>query len=902
MHGDTVRRGRAGTPRAMRGVRAHQSGTFRLSRGQKRFFWGSMPATALAQCKSLVSPGHAGTEANVSTNLSRALIAGILVGLVGSTQWACSSDQSSGNEPTGVGGSTGGSGGTTAPGGDCVAPLLMCDEVCVDATTNAAHCGDCSVACSVPQQHCAAGACACSAGFSPCGATCADLTSDPLNCGACGVSCGGQFCSPAGCTDQCAAPLQACGQSCVDVTVSASHCGGCNQPCADGETCQGGVCSCGGGQSLCGTECIDLQSNPAHCGGCNTPCASGSCTSGACDGEPSGSGGTGGVSTGGTGGTTTGGAGGTATVACDGGEIDCWGACVDPQTDPDNCGTCGTACPTGECNAGECPVVKLCYAKTAIVQPLIADWESYDGTSALDSWGFAFNAASGDEAAVYAGPYTYDDGSGTPTMSMVTGHESDYSISLANAQATEWGGAVGLWMSCVDASEFDGVSFWVRGDAPTGTATLTLAMEDTAEPDAVDPAGGGTCLADCTSAQVEFPVTTAWTEMKIPWGSFAPGTAGGAPVPVTGDNITGFAWQVSLAYMADPADDTSYIPAPSAYGLEIDDIRFIGEEACTAGEMLCGVGCVDPNVDPDNCGGCGTVCDPSQTCTGGACTCPEGYTICNDECVNTSIDSQHCGGCDSPCSGQCSAGSCEASSCTAGMPQENRSCTAYEETQLGKYWVNNNVWGEGDGATGTQCTWSTCESGNTIGWGTDWTWSGGEPSQVKSFASVVLGWHWGWVIPAATTGLPIQLSAGNNVTCGWTFAVDGDGTMNVAYDLWLHNTSNPDYATEPTDEVMIWLHRGGGAGPIGGVIDPGAAVAGSAWDLHQGVVSSWNVYSYVRHDNTTSATFDLMEFLNDLVDRNLLQTSKYLTSIEAGTEVFNGSGQLDTSAYYCTIQ
>ncbi|HUB09402.1 MAG TPA: choice-of-anchor D domain-containing protein [Myxococcales bacterium] len=32
----------------------------------------------------------------------------------------------------------------------------------------------------------------------------------------------------------------------------------------------------------------------------------------------------------------------------------CNGACVDLQTDPENCGSCGTACPTGQCSGGEC--------------------------------------------------------------------------------------------------------------------------------------------------------------------------------------------------------------------------------------------------------------------------------------------------------------------------------------------------------------------------------------------------------------------------------------------------------------------------------------------------------------------------------------------------------------------
>jgi hypothetical protein len=33
-----------------------------------------------------------------------------------------------------------------------------------------------------------------------------------------------------------------------------------------------------------------------------------------------------------------------------------------------------------------------------------------------------------------------------------------------------------------------------------------------------------------------------------------------------------------------------------------------------------------------------------------------------------------------------------------------------------------------------------------------------------------------------------------------------------------------------------------------------------------------------------------------------MSSSKYLTSIQAGTEIFVGAGRLDTDDYYCTIQ
>jgi len=52
---------------------------------------------------------------------------------------------------------------------------------------------------------------------------------------------------------------------------------------------------------------------------------------------------------------STGGTGGSGTNACAVGLSTCYGACVNPQTDLDNCGTCGTRCAEGlTCASGQC--------------------------------------------------------------------------------------------------------------------------------------------------------------------------------------------------------------------------------------------------------------------------------------------------------------------------------------------------------------------------------------------------------------------------------------------------------------------------------------------------------------------------------------------------------------------
>jgi hypothetical protein len=193
--------------------------------------------------------------------------------------------------------------------------------------------------------------------------------------------------------------------------------------------------------------------------------------------------------------------------------------------------------------------------------------------------------------------------------------------------------------------------------------------------------------------------------------------------------------------------------------------------------------------------------------------------------------------------------------------------------------------------------WSTCSSGNTIGWGTEWNWTGG--SGVISYVSAVLGWHYGWKL--TNTGLPVQISAGKKITCAWTYKVTPGKIINVSYDLFAHTQANPTGDDKPSDEIMIWLYRAGGAAPIG-TKKATVTIGGNSYDLYEGT-TTWNVHSYVRTTNAdTGATLSISDFIKDLTDNRGFAKTKYLTSIQSGTEVFQGSGSLTTDQYTCTIE
>jgi hypothetical protein len=154
----------------------------------------------------------------------------------------------------------------------------------------------------------------------------------------------------------------------------------------------------------------------------------------------------------------------------------------------------------------------------------------------------------------------------------------------------------------------------------------------------------------------------------------------------------------------------------------------------------------------------------------------------------------------------------------------------------------------------------------------------------------------------ANTGLPIQVSSKKAINCGWDFALsEATGAYNVSYDIWLHTSANPPSTGGQSDEIMIWLNVGGGPAPAGSKYASNISIAGATWTLWEGNVG-WPVHSYVRTGNVNSATFDVMAFMNDLVTRNRIPNTRYVTGVQAGIEVRTGGGTLTTNGFYCRIE
>ena len=107
---------------------------------------------------------------------------------------------------------------------------------------------------------------------------------------------------------------------------------------------------------------------------------------------------------------------------------------------------------------------------------------------------------------------------------------------------------------------------------------------------------------------------------------------------------------------------------------------------CTMPLSSCDAGCVDARHDPNNCGGCGTVCPPGDQCVSGTCTlvCAGGSRSCGGPfCIDPGSNAAHCGMCNHACSlGEvCINGAC-ASPCGPGESTCGTECVSFQRDAL----------------------------------------------------------------------------------------------------------------------------------------------------------------------------------------------------------------------------
>ncbi|HEY5921329.1 MAG TPA: hypothetical protein VIV11_06650 [Kofleriaceae bacterium] len=328
------------------------------------------------------------------------------------------------------------------------------------------------------------------------------------------------------------------------------------------------------------------------------------------------------------------------------GQMICNNACVNTQTDSNNCGTCGNSCGTGTCQSGLC-----CPAGQTNCGGMCVDL-----TMDIDHCGACNN----------------DCGAGTCTTNNGLTTCCPQGQTNCNGQ-------------CVDLQSSE-ANCGMCGMACGGTDTCCTGLcKDTQS----DEANCGMCGTTCTSGDMclsgnpaaccgngEANCSGSCSLLDDNTNCGACGASCGTGTSCTPPTGTGNVACCTASQnncggsCSDPTTDEANCGGCAGAG----GVACATGETCTSGiccapgETACNGVCVDTITDASNCGTCGNACmGGTPVCNGGTCAgmCDPTETLCSGDCVNTSNDPNNCGGCAGAGGTQCAANQvCDDGSCT----------------------------------------------------------------------------------------------------------------------------------------------------------------------------------------------------------------------------------------------
>jgi|SRR5215472_2579440 len=148
------------------------------------------------------------------------------------------------------------------------------------------------------------------------------------------------------------------------------------------------------------------------------------------------------------------------------------------------------------------------------------------------------------------------------------------------------------------------------------------------------------------------------------------------------------------------------------------------------------------------------------------------------------------------------------------------------------------------------------------------------------------------------SGMPIQVGNIRSLRSSWHFVPARKWQGDAAYDIWF----DPNKRTRGEDtgaEIMIWLDTRNLWMPAGPTVQiDGSRWRVSHWTAHSPKGRSWQYLRFWRLSKVTSVrNLDLMPFLRYAHRNGHIRSSQYLTSVEAGYELWSGGVGMHTQLF-----
>ncbi len=216
----------------------------------------------------------------------------------------------------------------------------------------------------------------------------------------------------------------------------------------------------------------------------------------------------------------------------------------------------------------------------------------------------------------------------------------------------------------------------------------------------------------------------------------------------------------------------------------------------------------------------------------------------------------------------------------------------------------NNVWNPGTLIEGVNYTVSSTYTPGNLASGVQLNWSFPVVFTpwpiIRAYPEIIFGASplGGGTSTDVDRALPIQLADLAGFTANYNI-VSGGYTQgyNIAYDIWLTSTPNGGASTI-TNEVMIWLHKGGVA-PFGTVVGTYSDANFTGTIYH----AAAQRYTAIISDTDLSVgKIDVAAMLRKLQSLGIVSGGDYVANIELGAEVISGAGSLTINSLSLDLQ
>jgi Glycosyl hydrolase family 12 len=175
----------------------------------------------------------------------------------------------------------------------------------------------------------------------------------------------------------------------------------------------------------------------------------------------------------------------------------------------------------------------------------------------------------------------------------------------------------------------------------------------------------------------------------------------------------------------------------------------------------------------------------------------------------------------------------------------------------------------------------------------------GGPEPV-AFPNIFAGCSWGVCSPH--TRLPLRISKIKSLLTTWHTKMPSKGSWGAGYDIWF-DRKRVTSGQSGGAELMIWLNSRG----FGVSSWPVVTVDHQKWHLEHWVTEGhgkkWNYIQFRRVHATKKVTnLNVRAFIAAAERKGLIRNSWWLTSVEAGFEIWRGGVGLSTKSFAVRVR